>query len=309
MKKKVAVLLALYALLLAAGLAVNLQRGLHLFSGFWKQEAEFTFVHAGGDRILYDPAADQFELELEGNRTTAARKIENGSERFDFSDGWAMVLEDSPDLSFEAGGIYFLGEAKLILTDVSAADLHFERAGDVMIEPFYDENGALLGETQVLLSESGVFIDSSETWYNGGFSSEEKNTVVLKDGAVIDSGEAYRTLYQNENGEYLIDRDDLFMIRAGGEEISKQTLIGFLQNVMNGESERRGEPMVVFLFSAIYWLGAAGLLWPQQMAFFGSRWQYRNEPELSDAGLLAAQCGAVFGMILSVLMLLVPIFG
>lgn len=311
MKKKLALLLAFYVLFLSVGLALNLQKGLTVFQQFWKLEDDNTYVHASGDRVRYDVATGKFDLELDGKRITATMgRSADGLPEFNFSNGWSMVLSDLSDLSVEIDGMYFAGGERLVLTDLKAGDYRFEAAAETVIEPFYDENGALLGETQMILSESGFYIDSREIWYGVAEQPEEnKRTVVLKDGVTISSDEVYQTLYRNEAGEYLLDSDYLFLTKAGGEWIAKRELVGFLEKAMQGESQRRGELLTVLFYTVFYWLGAAQLLWPEQVVFFGRRWWYREKPELSDAGMLLACCNAIIVMFLSVVLLLIPIFG
>ena len=50
------------------------------------------------------------------------------------------------------------------------------------------------------------------------------------------------------------------------------------------------------MFVFVYLAGAALFLWPERIAFFGSRWMYRSEPELSDAGLMWEQFGGLLLM-------------
>jgi hypothetical protein len=89
---------------------------------------------------------------------------------------------------------------------------------------------------------------------------------------------------------------------------SKSGLLRFLQNAIQGKAAYRGDVLGFVLFVPFYLWGLALMYWPEKLAFLGMRWQYRHEPELSDAGLLCTQLSAAFLMLLAVIALYLPLF-
>ena len=73
-----------------------------------------------------------------------------------------------------------------------------------------------------------------------------------------------------------------------------------------GQLEQRGDIALILPYTLLYLLGALSFLYPEHAAFWGSRWKFQNEPELSAAGLFSMQLGSVLIMVLAVVMLFIP---
>ena len=302
MKKKIAILSAIFVLFLAIGLRYNLTPGKYFGGDFWKlKDGEYT---RWGDIIRQ--TGNEFSMNISGTELTAELSETETGYRVDFSDGWAVETDrHSAGISIQVGNMTFWGDAEYILTDMDAANLRFGRVVEEVVEPFYDESGKEVGESRYLMTEEGESVGWREIWYdNPELSTPESETIVLHEGIRLAYDDLYRNLFVNEDGEYLMNSQDMTMVRWSGTTWHGRSLVaGYLLNIAHGENVRRGHLAGVLLYVFIYLLGAANLLWPQELAFFGHRWKFQTEPELSDAGLFMMQLSSVLIMILSIVVM------
>lgn len=306
MKKKIAILAAIFAVFLVIGLWFNLTPGRYFSDRFWTlKDGAYT---SWGDTVRQN--GDAFDLNLGDQQLTAQLSDTEAGCRVDFSDGWAVEMGAMDSQVYaEIGGVMLTGDAEYILTDMDKAGLRFGRVVEEIREPFYDENGEAIGESFYRVTESGESVGWQEIWYNQPeFSTPEQETILLQEGARLTHDDFYHNLFVNENGEYLLNAQDAPMMRwSDNVWISRSSVAAFLIRIANGEPARRGHVAVVFVYALIYLLGAAQFLWPQELAFFGHRWRFQTEPELSDAGLFMLQAGSVVAMIMSIVILFVGI--
>ena len=306
MKKKIAVLSAIFVLLLVLGLWYNLTPGKFLGGDFWKQK-DGAFVR-WGDSIRQN--GDEFELNI-GGATRTAKLTESGEKyRVDFSDGWAVEMEyRTAGFSIQIGSMSFIGDAEYILTDMDAANLRFGKVVDEVREPFYDENGYAVGESFYRVTESGESVGWQEIWYdNPDWSSPEPKTILLQEGVRLKYDDFNRNLFVNEDGEYLMNAQDVPMLHwSGSTWYGRSSVAGHLINIAHGEISRRGHIAGVLLYAFIYLLGAVNFLWPQELAFLGKRWQFKEEPELSDEGLFMAKLGSIIIMVMGVVVMFIGV--
>ena len=208
------------------------------------------------------------------------------------------------------GGTIWMGDAQLVIHDVDTMGLTFEAAKEEEKNYMYGEDGDPVGESYHLVSESGQTISYREVWYdNPVFDTPQQPVEVIKDGMTLDSENYQNTLYVNEDGEYLMNPDRLFMISNGYESVSKSGLVQAMVKVAEGNVEQRGHLLLAVAYTFLYALGTAILLWPQKMAFLGNRWRYRSEPELSDEGLVMEMLGGVVIICMAVVTLFLPLAG
>lgn len=304
MRKKIVILSAIFAVLLVIGLWYNLTPGRYFSDRFWRlKDGEYL---SWGDSVRY--ADGEFELSLGGQQLTAKlTEAENGY-RMDFSDGWAVEMSafDS-QIYVEVGGVMLTGDAAYILTDMDAANFRFGRVVEEVREPFYDENGNAVGESFYRVTESGESVGWQEIWYDQPeWSSPEAETILLREGERYSDEDFRNNLFVNEDGEYLLNAQDAPMMRwSDSSWRSRSSVAAFLIRIAQEEPGRRGHAAALFLFAFVYLVGAVNFLWPEQVAFFGHRWQFKNEPELSDEGLFMAKLGSIVIMALSVVTLFV----
>jgi len=305
MKKKIAILTAIFVLFLVIGLWYNMTPGKFLGGDFWKlKDGAYT---RWGDSIRQTD--DTFEMNVGGRALTAVLSETEEGYRVDFSDGWAVELESlAARLQIEVGGVLLGGNSTYILTDMDAANLRFGRVEEEVSEPFFDENGNAVGESRYYRTESGESVGWREIWYdNPEWSTPEAETIQLYEGIRLQYEDFNRNLFVNEDGEYLMNAQDLPMMRWSDDTTwySRNSVASYLVRVANGEADRRGHIAAVLLYAFIYLLGAVQFLWPQELAFFGHRWRFQTEPELSDAGLFMLQLGAVLAMAMGVVVLFI----
>lgn len=325
MKKKALAIIsviAVYLGFLAAAIVLGSQQGLYFQDNFWCYAGDGFLKAPGGDWIRRS-GYDCFELHFSDQTITAQQSVlPDGGVRIDFSDGWAV--EHSADASWRVFGDYaWASDAVLILTDMAEQDFRFAAAAVEERSPIYDQNGSVIGETvqlfsaegefldayEKLLSADGEFLDSYEIWPGQPqFSTPEKTAVILEDGAVIPDGDV---IFMNAEGEYLLDSHQLGRIDAslpgGYSSADRRSIASFLLRIGNGELERRHEAMdmQIFLSVLLYGAGALQLFLPQELAFFGSRWRFKNEPELSDSGRAAMLIGGGVVMLIAIIMLFI----
>jgi len=307
MKKKLIILTVIFLLFLIPGLLLNTQRGLHFGDDFWR-EKDGMYI-CGSNRI--HPFGDSFELMLDGHEMTVSMSsVENGAYRCDFSDGTALefTLDEISSPMISVSDTLLSSDCRLILTDIAHPSLTYATPGETTVEYYTDETGKCVGEMSLLMSEDGEYITGYE-WFYDSERPEEPKPVLLYDGIRLDYDNTWNTLYVNPDGDYLMDPDDLFYVRVSYDhQIGKQALARLLMDTAEGRTELRGIAWIALLYAAVYWLGAATILWPEQMAFFGSRWRYRTDPELSDDGLIFQTLGGYICIVGSLALLFMPLF-
>lgn len=307
MRKKLIVLSVIYAVFFIAGWMFNMQQGLYFHERFWRVHADGRYVSPGGDSIRFAPEQG-FELLLGGKTLTAQLQTsEDGLSRIDFSDGFSMERTQDPiwgSFSVQVGNTVFMHGMTYIIHDLDALPLRFAAVDRIERYPFYNENNVPIGESVSYLTASGELIDFREILFHSPeHSTPEKQTVTLHDGVRLEEINESTTLYVNEAGEYLLNPEMLAMISLSDGIYSRGSLMGLLESIAQDKSVRRGHPLVLALYTFTYVMGALGFLFPEKMAFFGSRWKFRTEPELSDDGLMMAQIGNLFLMVLAVIIL------
>lgn len=306
MKRGMIAAAAVFALFLIVGIWYNLQPGRYFHDEFWRLEAEGAYASAYGDRLCCEDG--RVSLILDERELTAELDKDEDGWRVEFSDGWAVeTAAHAGDVWIEVGGILLTGETVYEITDFDKAGLRFERADKVVRETFYGENGEPVGESVYRETETGEAVGWYEVWYdNPEFSMPEPETVLLREGMPLKQEDFHQKQFVNEAGEYLMDAQDAPMVKmSGGRWRDRASVAAMLIRAAEEEPGRRGSAAAVMLYAFVYAVGAATLLWPDQLAFFGSRWQYRSEPELSDAGRFAMQAGGVATMILGIAVLFI----
>ena len=307
MKKKVTVLVVIYILFLLLGLWFNLQRGVADYDQFWKLKQDGWYTSPAGDRIRYSSTSG-FDMILNDRSLSASlTRRSDGGYRVAFSDGWALETANFPYLAIEVGGVWLSHDLVYELTDLDAAGLSFAPAVE-QIEPIYDGSNQQIGQFVHLVTSTGESVDYREIFSDQPeISTPEREKVVLKNGIRIQDADIHNVLFTNEKGDYLLRSDELTMINVNGGQRSRSTLIPLMINISEGKVEQRGHVSMAFPFTLLYLVGVLSFLYPEKAAFFGSRWKYQNEPELSDMGMLSMQLGSIVMLIIAVAMLFLPI--
>lgn len=296
---------ALYILLIALAIPLHTQKGIEWNERFYRQSDDGVFFANKHNRFSFSKAADKtvFDLTVNGYACRAEMTVTNeGLYRFDFNDGFSVHISPNTD-----AGNY------IVVNDLSKTPLTFS---PYIIEktPFFDgETGKKqIGEWITYETENGQHIYGWERWYDASFPAYPPTFVTLSDGAVIDRAALYNSsiLYVNEQNEILTNQELLYAFPSDypEERIHRQSHCHLMINTAVHERVAARGHIAPFFLSLLYFLGVAQFLWPQQLAFFGSRWQYRYEPELSDAGLAMTKFSAVLVMLISVFPLFLPLF-
>ena len=307
LKKQLCIALsAIFVVFLVLGVAINGQKGLHFNDAFWKIKKDGSYA-LGKDRISVT-GDGEFEILLSGETITARQSaLPDGGIRMDFSDGWALERTSEKDFFYDFGSFAWSADAVLILTDVEKQNFAFAPAAWEERTPVHDaDSGEVVGESVLILSEEGDLLDAWDEWFvHPEYSAPERETIVLEDGARLPVSGNY--LLKNENGEYLLESHAIGRVYINGNNMSRGDLSYLLLQIGKGASEARGEAMAtsIFSFVLLYTLGAAMMIAPEKMAFLGSRWQYKNEPELSEAGISAMYISGGVMAILGIIMLFV----
>ena len=315
MKRKCIILGSIYLFFLVIGIWFNDQRGMNLLSDFWKLEKDGSFTHQD-NRIHYvDEHKDgYFEVQFGTDSFTATLKELEDGWYMESSDGWGIKIPTDNYLSVMVAvgnSTIWMGDAQVTIHNSDTMGLVFETAKEDEVNYIYDGEGKeRVGESHHLISESGQTISYREIWYdNPEETTPEQRVVTLEDGITISSENDQNTLYVNEQGEYLLNSDSLFMMPYGYGNISRSGLAQALVQVAEGKVEQRGHLSLAVVYTLFYALGTAILLWPEKMAFLGNRWRYRYEPELSDEGLVMEMIGGVIILCVAVVLLFAPLAG
>ena len=318
-KRKGILLVFIYVVLFSLAIPLHLQRGVEWNNRFYRQTQENTFEADKSNGFSYVQNGNEtaFDLLIDGKSYRAKlTQSENATYRFSFDDGLSHILTGSSYGGITVGDQFIpltTGDSVTVIDDLSATPLTFS---PYVIEktPFYDgETGQTeIGEWIVYKTTDGQHLYGYEVWYDGSFASYPPTFVSLADGAVIDQTHSYNSgvLYVNENNEILTNAECLtyFPGEETLDKTSRYTTCWLLINAaVHDNTQYRGHG-VVFFASLLYFLGLAQYLWPEQMAFLGSRWQYRYEPELSDSGLFMARFGGILIMIVFAGLLFLPLF-
>lgn len=310
MRKKLLVIGCIYIAFLVAGVLFNVRQGMYLFSEFWPLQNDGSYTHLN-DSIRRENHDEwiAFDMLLAGQPMTAELIRDEDGWRVTTSEGWEAVVAGEQRMFVEVNGYVWFEDYEIVLTDMDAMGLRFERAMEEERTPFFDEEGREIGESILLLSETGETISFREEWYDRPeWNVGEQERILLTDGMTLDMEGHDQRLYMNEQGEFLVNPDKLFYVAMDGKSISKNGLAHALVNMADAEPETRGDWQLALVYTAIYALGAALFLWPEKLAFFGERWRYQTEPELSDAGILMEKLGGVLLMGLGVIMMFYPLF-
>ena len=315
-KRKLAILICTGIVLLTLGCIFNFRKGLMLDDDFWRIRKDGSYTH-GKESVLYTPQENgaHFDIVLSGETFSADMTEKDENLYFAFSSGWALELSTKNEFPMEIGDIWLTGNYSITPLDFEAMGCRFEKAMSETSNPFYDERGQKIGDYHTLTSESGEIIEVWETWDEPAepaaaiaHGSDRRKIVEIREGEPLVSYEQYDILYVNEAGEYLMNPETLYHIKNGSSTLYRLSLARFLQEISEGNADFRGDFTCIFLFLLFYCLGAVQFIWPQETAFFGSRWRFRDDPELSDEGLLAVKSGAVVIMIISAFILFIPAF-
>ena len=125
----------------------------------------------------------------------------------------------------------------------------------------------------------------------------------MKAGDVFQADELESKLFVNEENEYLLNQRNIDLVYGNSGFYNRGALSHYVYQTLNAQEVRRGEIWFMAAYAVIYLCGALTVLFPEKLAFFGRKWQFAEEPELSWAGLIAAKTGGVLCMVLSVIVL------
>lgn len=125
----------------------------------------------------------------------------------------------------------------------------------------------------------------------------------------VDYGEDLLWRGQVQNG-VLLNQEGIpagmgVIVLSGGERESwgPERLSPLLWGLRYGSLEHRWAWQRVFPAALVFAVGLLLWLFPEKLAFLGSRWFYQQPPELSQAGLFAQRASALFAMVMSVFVL------
>ena len=312
-KKTIYTLLCVFVLLLIAAIPLHLQKGFSWNNDFWRQTADHAYQKNKNNFFAFSPTDDGavFDVTIFGKPySLTMQKTGDDIYRFDSTDGWAMEVDKGLFFSYEVNGVVFsAGTDTLIVTDASHPVYQFAPC-HTEVSFFYDEKGGVLGEHVDVITNTGYYIASYETWYDRPeMSTTLPEPIPFETGLRIFADSIRQTLYVNEQGEYLINGENLLMFEVDDyTRQSKSNYLRMLLHATENKAARRGHAFCFLLAVPCYLWGLAMLIWPEKLAFLGSRWQYRNEPELSDAGYFSMQLSAGILMLLSIVLLYLPYF-
>ena len=308
-KKTIVILLCALILLPVFALPIHLQTGFSWNYDFWKLTSENTYVanRKNTFRFLQSDSETHFDVTLNG-KSIHLQMTETGENQYRFDgDGWAMEITDTPFASVRINGTFYsMGDETLIVTNAQSPVYHFAPC-HFETSYFENEEGKRLGEHIDLVTDTSYYISSYEIWYEQPeMSSFLPEPILFNEGLRITND---RALYVNEQGEYLTNAQYLFMLETSPDSYcSKADLLRFLLKATKASPPLRGD-LICFVFYFVFCLiGLCMLIWPEQLAFFGSRWIYRHEPELSDMGLLSMYISAGVIILVGIVLLYLPLF-
>ena len=269
-----------------------------------------SYTH-GKDIIRYNPDTLQFDITLNGISSTAEMSNNGESLYMEFSDGWAIEFGKYGVFTMEIGDILINSNYAITPLDFEAMGCRFEKAMPMTSEPVYDEYNNCIGQYHTLATASGEIIEVWETWNDPEdqpLNTGRHEPKPITEGIPLTINANFDYLFVNDEGAYLLNPEVLFTIKNGYEDFYRLHFARLLQDISDENAAMRGTVPSIILYIFFYALGALQWLKPQETALFGSRWQFKNVPELSDEGILAVRFGAVIVMILGVAMLFLPAF-
>lgn len=316
-KRKGLLLLMLYVLLFALAIPLHTQKGIEWNDKFYRQTAENTFSANKNNRFSFTKPDDSYQFDLMFNGYACGAELTETKDshyQITFDDGFSIVLSGSSWGGISVGGDYFPlsdGTNLIIIDDLSKTPLKFSPY-EIETQPIYDgETGkTVIGEWINYKTQDGEHIYGYEKWQDGTQFGTEPTIVTLENGSVIDQDQfnSGNTLYVNAKGE-LLTNDKLlrsFPYQYSEDRVNRQSACWLMINAaLKDRVQSRGH-FVCFLMSLLYLLGLLIFLFPEETTFFGSRWQYRYEPELSDAGLFMAKLSGIIIMVMGAAMLFLP---
>lgn len=309
MRRSMVVIGSIFVMFLVIGLRAHTEKGMYVFSEFWNSQPDGSYT-LRDRRISFDKT---------GN--TVHARVQHGDNSFLVQltledDRWLAVLEDSSELDIQRESLLLIESGGMIQGDTyeltlrgMMPELMFEGLRGEEVYPFFDEDGKEMGEMRSLVSESGKVLDFQEVWHDHPErSTEKRREVLLHEGVVISSADYDRGLFINASGEYLINPEVLFFIPWGNRLVAKNVAAGALIRMITRLPEARGNAGMALVYALLYIMGAAVFLWPQKMAFLGSRWRFQTEPELSDSGEMMERIGGILMMGCAIFLLFYPLF-
>lgn len=307
MKKKLIIALSgVFVLFFVIGIVLHSQQGLYFNDDFWRLRKDGRFAGPDGAWVCSN-GDGSYAMGINGQEITAQySELPDGGVRMDYSDGWAVERPSGDDYLYAMGEYGWSSDAKLILTDADVQDFEFAAGVRTESYPFYDGNsGETIGETIHIMSADGNTLDYSEVWYGiPERNSTDKPVVILEDGAVIPSGDC---TFKSSEGEYLLNAEWLGRFRVGAQysysSISRVSLSYFLLMLDQDAPEYRGNVGSFLMYILFFGMGAVQLILPEDTAFFGARWRFKNDPELSDEGRGAVMIGGAVMMVVGIIML------
>lgn len=310
MRRSMVVIGSIFVLFLVIGLRAHTQRGMYVFSEFWKSQADGSYV-LWDSQISFSRTKDAVHASFrQGDASITVKLTPEG-------EGWRAAFDDGSEVSFQQESMLLIesnamihGEDfELVLRDVQLPQLVFEGLRGEEVYPFYDEEGREIGETHSLISESGKVLEFREVWHEyPERGAAKRREVLLQAGSTISSRDYDQGLFVNAEGDYLLNPEVLFFIPWGNRMVGKNVVAGALIRMMTQPPAVRGHWVVSLIYAALYMMGAAVYLWPEKMAFLGSRWRYQTEPELSDDGIVMEKAGGVLMMAGAIFVLFYPFF-
>lgn len=309
MRRSMVVIGIIFVLFLMIGFRAHTEKGLYVFSEFWHSQSDGSYT-LRDRRISFEKTGDTVYADVRQGDDSFPVRLTMADEC------WLAAFEDESELEiqreslllFESGGM-IQGDTYELTVRGTMPELVFEGLRGEEVYPFFDEEGRELGETRSLVSESGKVLDFREIWHDHPErSTEERREVLLHEDAVISSHDYDHGLFINTSGEYLINPEKLFFMPWGNRLVAKNVAAGALISMFTRQPEARGNAGMLFVYALLYGMGAAVYLWPQKMAFLGSRWRFQTEPELSDDGVMFEKLGGIVLMICSVIFLFYPLF-
>lgn len=316
-KKRGLLLLAVYALLLVAAIPLHTQKGIEWNDTFFRKTADGAFSAGKDNRFSFTETDSglHFDLTLNGLDYQAHfTQPQQNEYLFAFSDGTALRLTGDhvePYLSVGGSFIPLLGDTQssLIITDITHPSFRFSPY-EILSTPFYGENGQPLGEWVIYETIDRQHLYGYENWYDASQEALLPQFITLTNGSEIDlyAGNNGQTIFVNDRGEALVNTEALFTFPGSDREsaMHKRSCVSLLLHAIEDNVTSRGH-FLCFVLSLIYLLGVLHFLFPETMAFFGSRWQYRYEPELSDSGLAMMKFSAVLLMLIGAASLYLPL--
>lgn len=188
---------------------------------------------------------------------------------------------------------------------VTVSDTFLPRRSDALYEKNADYRVALTrgeNETRCDVHLGEETLCASIAWQG------ENVRVEYDDGALIEG-----VWFSDDTG--LTSRDGMpigwmdgltIVVNDETARIGRGALANALCHMDRNVTQPRGSAAVPLLGVLFYALGAASLLWPEQVFFFGSRWRY-SVAELSEEGIAVQKAAGIVMLIASVFVMFLPL--